>query len=157
MATSERHQTNATKAGASNGQPADPEDWSDELAALEIQLQRLGWQRDEEAIYLQRAYGHPSRSRLTSYGDLVAYLSAMRQLEAPADPASVAVPLRRADLLAQSDELLSQLGWDANRGREVLETFFQCASRQQLNDELLLQFNMVLEGELINSKATTPA
>jgi hypothetical protein len=155
MATTEGDQTNATKAGASNGQPADPEDWSDELAALEIQLQRLGWQRDEEAIYLQRAYGHPSRSRLTSYGDLVAYLSAMRQLEAPADPASVAVPLRRADLLAQSDELLNQLGWDANRGREVLETFFQCTSRQQLNDEHLLQFNMILEGELLNGQATT--
>ena len=135
--------------GASSEQPADPEDWSDELAALDIQLQRLGWQRDQEATYLQRAFGHPSRSRLTSYGDLVAYLTAVRQLQAPADPASVPVPLRRMDLLAQSDDLLAQLGWDATRGREVLETFFQCSSRQQLSDENLLRFNMVLEGELI--------
>lgn len=135
--------------GAAAEQPADPEDWSDELAALDIQLQRLGWQREQESIYLQRAFGHPSRSRLTSYGDLVAYLAAVRHLQAPADPTSVAVPLRRVDLLAQSDELLAQLGWDAARGREVLETHFQRSSRQQLNDEDLLRFNMILEGEVI--------
>ena len=135
--------------GAAAEQPADPEDWSDELAALDIQLQRLGWQREQESIYLQRAFGHPSRSRLTSYGDLVAYLAAVRHLQAPADPTSVAVPLRRVDLQAQSDELLAQLGWDAARGREVLETYFERSSRQQLNDEDLLRFNMILEGELI--------
>ena len=136
-------------AGAAAEQPADPEDWSDELAALDIQLQRLGWQRDQEAIYLQRAFGHPSRSRLTSYGDLVAYLAAVRPLQAPADPASVAVPLRRVDLLAISDQLLTQLGWDAARGRQALEHHFERSSRQQLNDEDLLRFNMILEGELI--------
>ena len=136
-------------AGAAAEQPADPEDWSDELAALDIQLQRLGWQREQESIYLQRAFGHPSRSRLTSYGDLIAYLAAVRHLQAPADPTRVAVPLRRVDLLAQSDELLAQLGWDAARGREVLETHFQRSSRQQLNDEDLLRFNMILEGEVI--------
>ena len=136
-------------AGAAAEQPADPEDWSDELAALDIQLQRLGWQRDQEAIYLQRAFGHPSRSRLTSYGDLVAYLAAVRPLQAPADPASVAVPLRRVDLLTISDQLLTQLGWDAARGRQELEHQFERSSRQQLNDEDLLRFNMILEGELI--------
>lgn len=136
-------------AGAAAEQAADPEDWSDELAALEVQLQRLGWQRDQESIYLQRAYGHPSRSRLTSYGDLVAYLNAVRQFEAPANPADVAVPIRRGDLLAMSDQLLAQLGWDATSGREVLETHFQRTSRQQLNDEELLSFNMILEGELV--------
>ena len=136
-------------AGAAAEQTAEPEDWSDELAALDIQLQRLGWQRDQEAIYLQRAFGHPSRSRLTSYGDLVAYLAAVRQLQAPADPAAVAVPMRRVDLLAMSDQLLNQLGWDGARGRAALEHHFERSSRQQLNDDDLLRFNMILEGELI--------
>jgi hypothetical protein len=128
---------------------SDPDDWSEELAELDVQLQRLGWDRNHESTYLQRAFGHPSRSRLTSYGDLVAYLAAVRQLRAPADPASVAVPLRRADLLVQSDQLLAQLGWDAARGREALEKHFERSSRQQLNDGDLLRFNMILEGELI--------
>jgi hypothetical protein len=48
-----------------------------------------------------------------------------------------------------SDQLLAQLGWDATSGREVLETHFQRTSRQQLNDEELLSFNMILEGELV--------
>ena len=144
--------SNPSSAGAAAEQPAEPEDWSDELAALDIQLQRLGWQRDQEAIYLQRAFGHPSRSRLTSYGDLVAYLAAVRPLQAPADPASVAVPLRRVDLLAISDQLLTQLGWDAARGRQALEHHFERSSRQQLNDEDLLRFNMILEGELITGE-----
>ncbi len=144
--------------------PADPDDWSDELAALDLQLQRLGWRRDQEATYLERAFGHPSRSRLTTYRDLSAYLRALGQLPPGADPAGAPVPLRRGDLLSQSDQLLQQLGWDAARGRRFLEGQFQLASRQQLSDEQLLHFNMLLESELLalpppplTAKATTAA
>jgi hypothetical protein len=34
--------------------PIDPEDWSAELAQLDLQLKRLGWSREEEAIFLQQ-------------------------------------------------------------------------------------------------------
>ena len=126
-----------------------PDDWSDELAALDLHLQRLGWGRDQESTYLQRAFGHPSRSRLTSYGDLSAYLKAVQQLSPGTDPGSAPVPLRRADLLSQCDQMLQQLQWDANQGRAFLEEHFQLASRQQLSDEQLLHFNMLLEGALL--------
>lgn len=132
--------------------PIDPDDWSSELLAIERQLQRLGWQRDEEAIYLQRAFGHPSRSRLTSYGDLLAYLRALESLAVPGDPASAAVPLRRQDLLGQCDELLDRLGWLPEQGRRFLEQQLGAASRSQLNDQQLLQFNMLLEGELLTAQ-----
>ncbi|MFM7515021.1 MAG: hypothetical protein ACKO3F_17015, partial [Cyanobium sp.] len=42
---------------------ADPEDWSAELARIDLALKRIGWQRDQEGLYLERAFGHPSRSR----------------------------------------------------------------------------------------------
>jgi hypothetical protein len=126
-----------------------PDDWSDELAALDLHLQRLGWGRDQESTYLQRAFGHPSRSRLTSYGDLSAYLKAVQQLSPGTDPGSAPVPLRRTDLLSQCDQMLQQLQWDANQGRAFLEEHFQLASRQQLSDEELLHFNMLLEGALL--------
>jgi hypothetical protein len=129
--------------------PADPEDWSAELAQIDLELRRLGWQREQEATYLGRAFHHPSRSRLTSYGDLVAYLQALQTLDAGSDPATAAVPLRRRDLLAQSDQLLGRLQWDAAQGRQFLEQHFQRSSRQQLSDSQLLQFNMLLEGALI--------
>ncbi|MCP9774399.1 hypothetical protein [Cyanobium sp. WAJ14-Wanaka] len=130
---------------------SEPEDWSSELARLDLQLQRLGWGRDEEAIYLERAFGHPSRNRLTNFGDLMAYLQALEPMEPGQDPASVPVPLRRKDLLDQCDQLLQQLQWDAGQGRAFLEQHFSLTSRQQLNDSQLLQFNMLLESELIES------
>jgi len=131
--------------------PADPEDWSDELAELDVQLQRIGWDRSQEGQYLQRAFGHPSRNRLTAYADLVSYLRCLRSLSHGCDPNSAPVPLRRKDLLEQSDQLLRSLQWDASRGRELLEQTFQLSSRQQLSDEQLLQFNMLLEESLMSA------
>ena len=128
---------------------ADPDDWSEELAELDVQLQRLGWDRSQESIYLQRAFGHPSRNRLTAYADLAAYLRAVRGLNPGSSPESAAIPLRRSELLSQCEQLLASLGWDAGRGRQFLEQHFQLASRQQLGDEQLLQFNMLLEEQLI--------
>jgi hypothetical protein len=133
--------------------PADPEDWSAELARLDLALRRIGWSRDQEAAYLQRAFGHPSRSRLTSYADLVAYLTTLDGLEVGQDPAVVPVPLRRRDLLAQCDGLLEQLGWDDERGRAFLATQLGASSRRQLSDSQLLQFNMLLEGALIAARS----
>ncbi|EDY38654.1 conserved hypothetical protein [Cyanobium sp. PCC 7001] len=125
--------------------PPDPEDWSGELAQIDLQLRRLDWQREQEGQYLLRAFGHPSRSRLTTYADLLAYLQALTALPGGSNPDEAPVPLRRRDLLAQCDQLLAQLGWDAQRGRRCLEEHFGQSSRQQLSDAQLLQFNMVLE------------
>jgi len=142
--------TNAVPNEPPSEPATDPEDWSEELAEIDVQLQRLGWDRDQESSYLQRAFGHPSRNRLTLYTDLSAYLRGLRGLPQGSDPASATVPLRRKDLLAQSDQLLQSLRWDANRGRQMLEQSFQLSSRQQLSDEQLLTFNMLLETELLN-------
>lgn len=141
-----------------SGEPSpDPEDWSDDLARIDLEVQRLGWDRSQEATYLQRAFGHPSRSRLTRYGDLVAYLQALAQLASGADPGLVPLPLRRRDLLEQCDELLARLGWDPDQGRLFLEVHFQCSSRQHLSDPQLLQFNMLLEEQLIQAASPGPA
>lgn len=137
--------------------PADPEDWSQELTAVDLQLRRLGWNREQEGLYLQRAFGHPSRSRLTRYSDLRAYLVALEALQPGSDPALADVPLRRSELLAQGDALLRQLGWSAEQGRAFLERQLERVSRQQLSDVQLLQFNMLLEGELLAADAAAPA
>lgn len=127
--------------------PADPEDWSGELARLDLELQRLGWDRAQEGTYLERVFGHPSRNRLTSYGDLLAYLQALEGLAAGQDPATAPAPLRRRELLRQCDQLLEQLQWDPGQGRNFLEQHFNLSSRQQLSDAQLLEFNMLLESE----------
>jgi hypothetical protein len=134
--------------------PADPEDWSSELARLDLQLRRLGWTREQEGEYLQRAFGHPSRSRITSYTDLKSYLDVLEGLTPGAEPARSPVPLRRRDLVAQSDQLLVALGWKGEQARQFLEQQLGASSRQQLNDSKLLHFNMLLESELLERDPT---
>lgn len=135
----------------------DPQDWSAELTHLDLQLRRLGWDRDREAAYLQRCFGHPSRDRITVYVDLIAYLQAIEGLEPGCDPATAAVPLRRADLLEQCNLLLQQLGWDGSMGRSFLEKHLGVSSRQQLKDADLLRFNILLEEETLRASADGPA
>ncbi|WP_094584701.1 hypothetical protein [Synechococcus sp. BO 8801] len=135
----------------------DPEDWSAELTHLDLQLRRLGWDREREAAYLQRCFGHPSRDRITVYADLIAYLQAIETLEPGCDPATASVPLRRADLLEQCNLLLQQLGWDGSMGRSFLEKHLGVSSRQQLKDADLLRFNMLLEEETLLAADGGPA
>ena len=131
--------------------PSDPEDWSEELTAIDFEINRIGWSRDQERVYLERAFGHAGRHRLTRYADLVAYLRQLRQLE-PGDKADQAVvPLRRGDLISQGDEILRQLGWSGEQARGFLQQHLQAKSRQQLSDEQLLQFNLLLENQLGNT------
>jgi hypothetical protein len=138
--------------------PPDPEDWSDELARIDLQIQRLGWSREQEGVYLERAFGHPSRSRLTSWADLKSFLRALEGFAPAIDPTSAPVPLRRPDLLHQCDALLAQLGWSTVEARRFLERHLAQSSRSQLSDEQLLQFNLLLETELLSSgQAADPA
>ena len=132
-----------------NEAPTDPDDWSEELTAIDLELQRIGWDRASESIYLERAFGHSSRHRLTRFSDLVAYLKRLRDLPASSDARTAAIPLRRSDLVNQCDEILKRLNWQQQQARDFLQSNFQVGSRQQLSDEQLLGFNMLLEEQLI--------
>jgi hypothetical protein len=146
----------ADAAPAASEPPMDPEDWSQELTQIDLQVQRLGWGRAQEGIYLQRAFGHPSRSRLTRWADLTAFLRALEALAPGADPATAAIPLQRRDLLQQCDTLLERLGWDTGTARRFLERHLALSSRQQLSDDQLLQFNMLLEEAWLEAGAPQP-
>lgn len=126
----------------------EPEDWSDELTAVELELQRLGWDRHQEGIYLERAFALASRNRLVNYADLVIYLKALRTLEPPCSAATAAIPLLRAAMLKASDQLLGQLQWGADQGRSFLAEHFGHTSRLQLSDDQLQQFNGLLQKQL---------
>ena len=129
--------------------PADPEDWSADLSQLDRLLGTLGWGRDEETLYVQRLLGHPGRSRLTRYADLMMLRQALEALPPGSAPDTAPLPLLRSDLLGQCDALLADLGWTTERARQCLEGQFAVTSRQRLSDDQLLAFNLLLEGELI--------
>ena len=130
--------------------PTDPEDWSDELTAIEMEIRRIGWGREQEQTYLMRAFGHGSRHKLTRYADLVAYLRQLKLIQANDDASNAPVPIRRGDLLSQGDLMLKQLGWSSDQARAFLQQHLGSTSRQQLSDEQLLQFNMLLEEQTLS-------
>ena len=157
--TNEKVQTGSPKApdpqsvpDAPSESPTDPEDWSDELAAVDLEIRRIGWDRDMERQYLERAFGFGSRHRLTRYSDLTGYLRQLRVMNPGARPETAAVPIRRGDLIEQGNVMLKELSWSADNAREFLNQQLGANSRQQLSDEQLLQFNMLLEEQLINKK-----
>ena len=129
--------------------PTDPDDWSEELTAIDFEIKRIGWVREQERQYLERAFGHASRHRLTRYADLVAFLRQLRQFPPGESPEQAAVPIRRSDLITQGDQMLSNLGWSGEQARAFLQNHLNSTTRQQLSDEQLLQFNMLLEEQTL--------
>ena len=61
------------------------------------------------------------------------------------------VPIRRGDLISQGDQMLRDLGWSGEQARQFLDQHLKAKSRQQLSDEQLLQFNMLLEEQTIKT------
>ena len=129
--------------------PTDPDDWSDELTAIDMEIRRIGWTREQEQEYLTRAFGLGSRHKLTRYADLVAYLRQLKLIQANDDATTAPAPIRRGDLLNQSDAMLRQLEWSSDQARAFLHQHLGSTSRQQLSDEELLQFNMLLEEQTL--------
>ena len=130
--------------------PTDPDDWSDELTAIDMEIRRIGWSREQEQEYLTRAFGLGSRHKLTRYADLVAYLRQLKLIQANDDASTAPAPIRRGDLLQQGDAVLKQLGWSSDQARTFLQQQLGATSRQQLSDEQLLQFNMLLEEQTLS-------
>ena len=123
------------------------------MAAIDLECRRLGWDRDLERVYLERAFGHGSRHRLTRYSDLVAYLRQLKSLPGGTSPETASVPIRRSDLLGQGNQMLEQLKWNSDQARDFLQQHLGATSRQQLSDEQLLQFNMLLEEQTLKATA----
>ncbi len=146
------HQVTATPAdNAPSETPTDPDDWSDELTAIEMEIRRIGWSREQEQEYLTRAFGLGSRHKLTRYADLVAYLRQLKLIQANDDASTAPTPIRRGDLLQQGDAMLKQLGWSSDQARTFLQQQLGATSRQQLTDKQLLQFNILLEEQTMKA------
>ena len=145
------HQVPVTPAdNAPSETPTDPDDWSDELTAIDMEIRRIGWSREQEQEYLPRAFGLGSRHKLTRYADLVAYLRQLKLIQANDDASTAPAPIRRGDLLQQGDAMLKQLGWSSDQARTFLQQQLGATSRQQLSDEQLLQFNMLVEEQTLS-------
>jgi len=123
---------------------SDPEDWSNELAELDLELSRIGWKKEEEQKYLERRFGYTNRHNIVKYSEIKTLIKGLRTIN-PGDKATeVPLVLDRQELLKECDLLLETLNWNQDQAREYLEETMKVKSRQSLNDKDLLRFNLLL-------------
>ena len=115
-----------------------PSDWSNELIAIDSEIERLKWTRDDEIKFLDKNLGYNSRNKITNYSDILRYLSLLRKTNNQ-KPASV-VKQDVNTLIEESDTILRDLSWDNIQGREYLKKEFNVSSRKELNEDQLILF-----------------
>ena len=116
----------------------EPSDWSDELTAIDAEIVRLKWSRDDEINFLEKTFGYNNRSKITNYNDIVKYLNLLNKLDKPTHSQFVSENINT--LIKESDNILRDLSWDHIQGREYLLREFNVSTRKELNEEQLLSF-----------------
>ena len=116
----------------------EPSDWSRELTAIDVEIERLKWSRDDEINYLEKTLGYNNRNKITNYSDIVKYLSLLKKIE-------IKNPLKVANgnlnnLIEESDIILRDLSWDHKQGREFLQKEFNVLTRKELSETQLVSF-----------------
>ena len=116
----------------------EPSDWSNELTAIDSEIKRLKWSRDDEIVFLEKVLGYNNRNKITSYDDIVKYLSLLKKTD-------IQNPLKIANgnlnnLIEESDVILRDLSWDYKQGREFLQKEFNVLTRKELSETQLVSF-----------------
>jgi hypothetical protein len=138
------------------------DDWSEELADIEVELKRLGWTQQQQQDHLQRTYGRRSLALITDYADLVDFLGYLRSLPMaiaeppppvvmpPVEPTPVPAPAAaepvvaaaapREAMMAETLALVKQLAWTNRQAVDHLQRTYGKATRQDLTDAELQDF-----------------
>ena len=116
----------------------EPSDWSDELIAIDIEIKRLKWSRDDEINFLQKKMGYNNRNKITNYSDILNYLNLLKNADSQNLENEVQENVN--SLIEQSDKLLTDLSWNHIQGREYLQQEFNVSTRKELSIEQLKLF-----------------
>ena len=116
----------------------EPTDWSNELAALDSEIERLKWSRDDEIRFLEKNLGFNSRNKITKYKDLVNYLNILKKIDNL--NSSKLISKNIDSMIKETDILLSDLSWDNKKGREYLQKEFNVMTRKELDEKQLISF-----------------
>ena len=116
----------------------EPSDWSNELIAIDSEIKRLKWNRDDEIKFLEKNLGYNSRNKIIKYNDIVKYLSLLKMTNKK--NSSNIVKENVNILIEESDSILRDLSWDNIQGREFLQKEFKVSTRKELNEKQLLLF-----------------
>ena len=116
----------------------EPIDWSNELTAIDSEIERLKWSREDEIKFLEKNLGFNNRNKITNYNDIVKYLNLLKKIDISLHSDILNQNIKT--LIEESDSLLRDLSWDHTQGREYLQKEFNVSTRKELNEEQLLSF-----------------
>ena len=116
----------------------EPSDWSNELTAIDLEIKRLKWSREDEINFLEKSLGYNNRNKITNYNDILKYLSLLKNTDNKNQ--STKYNLNINYLITESDNILSDLSWNHVQGREFLLKEFNVSTRKELNEKQLLSF-----------------
>ena len=116
----------------------EPSDWSNELTAIDSEISRLKWTRDDEIKCIQENFGYNSRNKFTKYKELLNYLNILKNIE-PNNSTDLGISNINS-LIEESDIILKDLSWDYKQGREYLMKEFNVSTRKELNEGQLISF-----------------
>ena len=114
----------------------EPIDWSDELTAIDSEIERLNWSREQEIKFLKEKLGYNNRNKITNYNELLNYLEILKKI----DNFNYSKSNSITSLIEESDIILSELSWDHKQGRDYLEKEFNVSTRKELNQKQLISF-----------------
>tara|TARA_Y100001968_G_scaffold54900_1_gene46136 strand:- start:333 stop:1010 length:678 start_codon:yes stop_codon:yes gene_type:complete len=117
---------------------SEPNDWSSDLATIDLELKRLGWNRDNEIEFLKQHFGHNNRNKITRHKELLDYLNLLKNIDITVK--TDLIPERQKKLIEESDIILKELSWDHNNGREYLQKEFNVSTRKDLDANQLVTF-----------------
>ena len=116
----------------------EPNDWSNELIAIDSEIKRLNWSRDDEISFLQKNIGYNNRNKITKYDELINYLNILKKVELPNPSKTNSFDFN--SIIEESDNVLKDLSWDYKQGREYLLKEFNVSSRKELDEKQLISF-----------------
>ena len=123
---------------SSNTEDKEPTDWSNELTAIDSEIKRLNWTRDDETNFLRKNLGFNNRTKITKYNELINYLDKLRKIDINNSYKSNTTKFN--DMIKESDILLRKLSWDNKQGREYLKKEFNVLTRKELDETQLISF-----------------
>ena len=116
----------------------EPCDWSNELTAIDVEIERLEWSRDEEIKFLEKNLGFNNRNKITTYKDIVNYLNILKKTNNSKSSFQNSITIET--MIKESDVILKELSWDNNQGREYLQNEFNVSTRKDLDINQLISF-----------------
>tara|TARA_Y100001968_G_C19164540_1_gene622522 strand:+ start:127 stop:777 length:651 start_codon:yes stop_codon:yes gene_type:complete len=116
----------------------EPRDWSIELSAIDLEIERLKWSREDEINFLIKNFGYNNRNKITKYDDILNYLSLLKNTDKEIPKNTIKGDI--SNLIKESDIILKDLSWDYNQGREYLQKEFNVSTRRELNEKQLISF-----------------